>query len=233
MSEIFDRLVDEAWPAPYSEDLGGWRLRYADGVTKRANSVLPLGLLGDLDGAIDVAERFYGDRDLPAVFSIGPGACRGLDDALRARGYDRVDPTLIMTADLSGGVAGPPVKIEDRPSAEWFDVWWTVDGRFLGGREPATRILTGVPADYVLHGLAAGRGVPQGEWYGIFCMAVLPEARRRGLAGQVLGALLERGRAAGARRAYLTVEEANVSARALYERAGFSIEAGYHYRVLR
>jgi ribosomal protein S18 acetylase RimI-like enzyme len=60
----------------------------------------------------------------------------------------------------------------------------------------------------------------------------LPEARRRGLAGQVLGALLERGRAAGARRAYLAVEEANVAARGLYERAGFSIEAGYHYRVL-
>ncbi|MFC7732792.1 hypothetical protein [Actinomadura keratinilytica] len=36
---VFDRLVDQAWPAAHVEDAHGWRLRYAYGVTKRANSV--------------------------------------------------------------------------------------------------------------------------------------------------------------------------------------------------
>lgn len=52
-------------------------------------------------------------------------------------------------------------------------------------------------------------------------MAVLPEARRRGLGRWLLdGALAEAARR-GAKRVFLDVRESNVEARALYERAGF------------
>lgn len=36
-----DELVAAAWPAPSTQDMGGWLLRHDGGVTKRANSVLP------------------------------------------------------------------------------------------------------------------------------------------------------------------------------------------------
>jgi GNAT superfamily N-acetyltransferase len=238
MTGRFDRLVAEAWPAPHIERLAGWRLRYAGGVTKRANSVLPLGDPGDLPAAIDGAERFYAARDLPAVFSIGDGACPGLDDVLAARGYEVADPTLVMTADLSR----PSVRVDanddvassfsDLPSKSWMDLWWSVDGRYADGRDAARRILTGVPASYVqCADLAVGRGVAQGEWYGIYCMAVAPHGRRRGLGRAVLRTLLEDGRRQGARRAYLVVIERNAPARALYEREGFLAAGRYHYRV--
>lgn len=52
-------------------------------------------------------------------------------------------------------------------------------------------------------------------------MAVLPEARRRGLGRWLLdGALAEAARR-GAKRVYLEVRESNTAARSLYERAGF------------
>ncbi|MCC5580813.1 GNAT family N-acetyltransferase [Microtetraspora sp. AC03309] len=235
MSE-FDRLVDEAWPAPYRVAAGDWVYRHAGGVTKRANSVLPLGECPDLGKAIDDAEGFYADLGRPCVFSIGGGATPGLDAELESRGYHLVDPTLVMTRSSLEGSADPTIAPE--PSPGWVDTWWRVDG----GRHPAgtessakdwgVRILTGVPAAYASLGeKAVGRGVRQGEWLGIYCMAVVPEARRRGLAGAVLRGLLGWGRDQGATRAYLVVTEGNEGARALYEREGFTVAGRYHYRV--
>jgi N-acetylglutamate synthase len=234
----FDRLVAAAWPAPYTERLGGWRLRYAAGVTKRANSVLPLADPGDLGAAIRGAESFYAARGLPTLFSIGDGAWPGLDGALGARGYEVVDPTLVMTADLPAPPAAAPppehagASIDDAPSREWLDLWWSVSGRYADQLDVAGKILTGVPASYVrlAGGQAVGRGVAQGEWYGIYCMAVAPTARRRGLGRAVLRTLLAVARHQGARRAYLVVVERNAAARRLYEREGFRVAGRYHYR---
>jgi ribosomal protein S18 acetylase RimI-like enzyme len=239
MAGRFDRLVAAAWPAPYTERLGGWRLRYAAGVTKRANSVLPLGDPGDVRAAIDGAESFYAARDLPTVFSIGDGAWPGLDGVLGAGGYEVVDPTLVMTADLAGRSDDlspdehSPTSIDDFPSREWLDLWWSVDGRYAEQLDMAGKILTGVPASYVrlAGGQAVGRGVAQGEWYGIYCMAVAPPPRRRGHGRAVLRTLLAAARRAGALRAYLVVVERNAPARRLYEREGFRVAGRYHYRV--
>ncbi|WP_036330994.1 GNAT family N-acetyltransferase [Microbispora sp. ATCC PTA-5024] len=240
----FDRLVGEAWPAPGRVEAGGWVYRHAGGVTKRANSVLPLGTPGDLGRAVDEAEEFYASLGLPCVFSIGPRAPEGLDGELERRGYGLVDPTLVMTVPIpesTGGGAG--TRMKDAPDERWLRVWWSVEG----GRHPETdgvpardwaaRILTGVSAGYALlpgdRGDAVGRAVPQGEWLGVYCMAVEPPARRTGLGAAVLRALLDWGRERGAARAYLLVTEANAAARALYERAGFAVAGRYHYRVAR
>ncbi|MFC4061128.1 GNAT family N-acetyltransferase [Planomonospora corallina] len=259
INEVFDRLVDQAWPALGRVESGGWTLRTADGVTKRANSVLPLGERPDLAAAVEEAERFYAGRGLPCVFSVGMGATPGLDGLLGARGYRVVDPTLVMVAPLvrrgsaeDGGPGpgtgedvggpraepseagtGPAVRLAAEPDGRWLDVWWEVDGR--GGedaRETAARILAGVPAVYGSIGEeAVGRGVVQGEWFGIYCMATAARARRRGHGRRMLNALLSHGREQGAKQAYLVVVEANTAARSLYEQLGFTVSGRYHYRV--
>ncbi|TDD84770.1 GNAT family N-acetyltransferase [Actinomadura darangshiensis] len=227
------RLVAEAWPAPSSQDMGGWLLRHAEGVTKRANSVLPLGDPGEVGHAVDQVEGFYSALGLPTVFSMDAQARPdGLDGFLEGRGYEIVDPTLAMVTDIAGPYEEDGVEVEQTPSREWLDLWWSVDGRYHHQLPTAEKILTGVPAGYAsLDGVAVGRGVPQGEWLGIYAMAVAPEARRQGLGRRVLRALLAWGRDQGCGRAYLVVVERNAPARALYEAEGFVRAGGYHYRV--
>ncbi|GAA5060266.1 ribosomal protein S18 acetylase RimI-like enzyme [Thermocatellispora tengchongensis] len=246
-----ERLVDAAWPAPHRVRAGEWVYRHAGGVTKRANSVLAVGEPPEgIAAAVDAAERHYASLGTPCVFSMGPGAPEGLDAELARRGYALADPTLIMTASLGTACDGAPeeeVGMAEEPFPAWLRAWWRVDGRYgdAGDAEgaaldtalgTASRILGGVPARYAWRGpreapYGVGRGVAQGDWYGIYCMAVLPGARRAGHARSVLRALLSDAEQQGAKRAYLVVTEANTAARALYERAGFTESGRYHYRV--
>lgn len=225
----FDLLVHEAWPAVENVGHEGWVFRSAGGVTKRANSVLPGGDVDDPGAGVDAAERFYAERGLPTVFSISDDA--ELDGLLERRGYELVDPTLLMACELRGSAPVEGVEVVGEPSGAWVDTWWSVDGRYAEQGPVARTIITGAPADYATLGAGVGRGVPQGDWYGIYCMAVRPEARRQGVARQVLRALLHQGAAGGAGRAYLCVTEKNVGAQALYASEGFEVVGRYHYRV--
>lgn len=59
----------------------------------------------------------------------------------------------------------------------------------------------------------------------VLTLAVRPEARGRGLGGQLLAQGVARARAQGAARVFLEVAEDNAAALALYRRSGFA-EAG-------
>lgn len=227
-----DLLVHEAWPAWEQRALGDWVLRYAGGVTKRANSVLALGEPDDLDAAVQEAEDFYAARGVPCAFSVGASTPPALDRALEARGYTLVDPTVVMCGSVT---ADPvvPVRVEKQPWDGWLRTWWEVDGRYATGLESAERIITGVPAWYAAveedgTPVAVGRGVPQGDVLGVYCMATLPAHRRRGLVRAVLRALAA---ASGLRDAYLVVTERNTAAQALYAGEGLRPRGRYHYRV--
>lgn len=55
----------------------------------------------------------------------------------------------------------------------------------------------------------------------LLSIAVAPAARRRGLGGEILRAVMERGRARGAVRVILEVRDGNAGARAFYRTRGF------------
>jgi N-acetylglutamate synthase len=232
-----ERLMDRAWPAPETVVIGGWRARFADGITRRANSVLPDAEPADVDAAIAAVERAYAERGLPPTFQITPAAQPSdLDSRLADRGY-RVDgPTrvLVATGQMSPARRHADATVTDEPSEAWMDLWWLVDGRGDSAtRAVAHTILTGVPALYgsIMDDsgvVAVGRVAPFDGWAGVYCMAVRPDARRRGLGAAMLRML---GGAAGGRRLWLQVLADNGAAHALYASAGFTPAFAHHYRV--
>ena len=76
---------------------------------------------------------------------------------------------------------------------------------------------------------AIGASAVEGDWAGIFGMRTAPSHRRQGYAARILATLLAKARQAGATKAYLQVEAANVGAIPIYQRAGFEVAYRYYY----
>jgi ribosomal protein S18 acetylase RimI-like enzyme len=79
--------------------------------------------------------------------------------------------------------------------------------------------------------VAIGRAVVNERWCGITALEVIESHRRRGLAHDVLRALLAWGASGGARHIYMQVAEDNEPALALYRRLGVGVHHRYHYRL--
>lgn len=228
---LLERVAADAWPPLEQVEVDGWRLRASAGVTRRANSALPLSDALPVEEVVD----FYRSRDLPAVVQVSDPRT---DAALADLGWVRDINVEVMAGAVPAGRSAAVVA--QAPDEAWLECWWSVDGR--GGPaqlDVARRMLAqiAVPAAYVSvlqdgRTVAVGRGVAQEGQLGVFSMGVRPEARRQGLARQVLAALGTWGGEHEATAAYLQVFDGNIEARTLYASAGFDTAHHYHYRSL-
>ena len=248
-----ERVMDAAWPAPDRDETGGWVLRAADGVTQRANSIwprtAPAGSVHESPALLREARAWYRSRRQPVIFQVFDNAHNeALNAFLDAEGFTRQSETLILVRDgAETPEPGPGVELSSEPSAEWLQLWWSVDGR--GGEDSlatARGILEGCPALYALvrddDGVPAAVGrlaIPPGGpggpggWGGLYCMATRPEVRRRGFGTKVLHALLQAGAAQRLEGYWLLVTAANRGAQELYAAAGFREQGRYFYRQER
>jgi GNAT superfamily N-acetyltransferase len=197
----------------------------------------------ELERRVARAEEFYASRGAATRFQITPGVCPDqLDTLLAERGYRRESSMSLQVASTEqvqerAGAGDLRVRLDDHPSRRWFEVWQAVHGH-VGDPRPEWELLGRVepPSCYAAALLgsdivAVGRAVADTGWVGVFGMATLPEARGKGAARSVLGALADWAGAHHADRMYLQVERDNVPALRLYEQAGFSEVSGYHYRA--
>src|SRR4029077_7865407 len=145
-----------------------------------------------------------------------------LEEELAARGYERSTEVLIETLDSSlEADVSPDVRVMREPDAQWLDVWFAVR-RYP--RAEAQRVLPMLGGDAVfarIDDVSVGRAAAHGGWVAITSMETPPEARRRGYARSILGALAAWARDRDAALC-LAVEAANAPARALYEGVGFA-----------
>ncbi|MGY4645606.1 GNAT family N-acetyltransferase [Cellulomonas sp. URHB0016] len=94
-------LVEAAtWPPARVVEVDGWRVGLSGGMTRRANSVLPLGVPADVDAAIDRVEEIYADAGQPSVFRVCRAATPGLDDRLERRGYVAVSRADVLVRGI-------------------------------------------------------------------------------------------------------------------------------------
>lgn len=229
-----------AWPALETEQSTGWLQRFSHGYTKRANSINGLDPDAEMDpDVIETLEAPYRRRGLPPIWRISPLAPAATDRLLAARGYLRIDETLVQVAPLDAGLdADPAVTIAAQPSPAWLTGFAELQPVSVSHRATMTRMLQSIapPAAFALvepsaHPLAFALGVVDGDHLGVFDMLVAPAARRRGQARRVLRSLCAWGHARGARIAYLQVVASNAAARSLYADHGFETAYSYGYRL--
>ncbi|MEU1883563.1 GNAT family N-acetyltransferase [Streptosporangium sp. NPDC020072] len=242
--ELQERAA-RALPVEHVRPLGEWSLRHTRGPSWWAGTVLPHGDPGpgDLTRGIVEAEAFYAGHRTRSRFQISPACPGDLDPLLAERGYLRVNAVSLQAAPTTRvlerlGDAPLRIRLDERPTAEWFRTWQAVNGR--GGSRAEWDMLTrlDLPCAYacaVTGGgvVAVGRAVADTGWTGVFGMATLPGARGRGAARGVLAALARWAAERGTARMYLQVEPGNAPALRLYGRAGFEEVCAYHYRVAR
>jgi N-acetylglutamate synthase len=233
------RALEEAgsrlWVAPETEELDGWLLRHANGLTGRGNSVLPrAGGEIPLDEKIARAESWYGARGLPARFQLTSASLpESLAITLGRRGYalDQT-PTGVFTATVAAAEADARVELRETPDDAWVDLW--AGSRSFADRVTARALLSGSPGTTVfarIDGAAVGRGVAYADMLGITSMFTIPGARRRGLGRALVSALLAWGADNGSTGALIQVERGNDAARALYDGFGFVERYEYAYAV--
>ena len=242
-----EHLGFNAWPALRTVVQGNWLLRFADGYTKRANSVNALSFERDtptaeLERRVAAAEALYRRQGIASIFKLSPMMDPGLDAVLVARGYTHLDETLMMVADLTqgpGAVSMPPgVAVDTERGPVWSRTYsdfnnvpaarQSIHDRMLDSLVPvggfALATENGAP-------VAAGLGVFENEHVGLFDIVADPTRRRAGHGRRVVEGIMAWGRSLGATRAYLMVVAANAPAIALYERLGYREAYRSHYRI--
>ncbi len=232
-----------SWPARETISLNDWLLRFTNGFTHRGNSIATLEFSGDdPDKAIEIAERAYRDRNLPAMFQIASAvAPTGFADILRARAYEIITPTFVRVASPSEVcriLPAPADIIISREPGPDFALLVREGSRSAADGDERLEILSRVKSRRICvtalgdgRAVACGTGTFSGDHVGINLMRTTPLYRRRGYAQRVLAAIARWAEQEGAARLYLGVEMANAPAVALYERAGFV--AAYSYRYFR
>jgi ribosomal protein S18 acetylase RimI-like enzyme len=233
-------------------DVDGFAILRSRGVTRRANSIVPVDPPEDpqaLEEALDRVIGLAGAAGEPVRFRLYPeNGHAAVDEALAARGLTVEAPCELLECALDAKTPAPDPRatITTGPLPDdWFAASWRLSPRSgESARETMHDILAGTPAVHVgipADGASSEEPAAVGRAalvdHGRTRSAVLnqiatdPERRREGLGSAVMRTLLAASQVQGAERALLEVEKDNPAALALYRKLGFHRIGGYHYRV--
>jgi ribosomal protein S18 acetylase RimI-like enzyme len=243
MIRAAEELAMNAWPSLQTLFYDGWVLRFADGYTRRANSVHPLYSSSlNVEEKIQACEEIYQSKELDVVFKMTASAQpEKLDKALAAKEYKADSHTSVQVLELDG-VDKAPVQtaLLTEDLHEWLPAYCKLSN--IGGhREPTLKQLLRnvVPARCfasIRHQgqiVACGMGVQQGQFVGLFDIVTDANFRRQGFGRQLVLNLLAWGKRNGAHTAYLQVMLNNEPALCLYSELGFREIYTYWYRIKR
>lgn len=242
MIQQIEELSMNAWPALQVVLYDGWVLRFADGYTRRSNSVNPLYPSRlDVEEKVRSCERLYRSKGLRATYKMTPASLpHDLDDLLDQKGYVVDAPTSVQTLDLSD-LEAPTcnAKLETTLTEVWLSGQCRLSKiddrkRLIAGQMLKNIVPTACYASIDVDGraVACGLGVLEGEFLGLFDIVTGEEHRGRGYGKQIMLNLLSWGKRSGARTAHLGVMLNNPPALHLYEKLGFREVYQYWYRVL-
>ena len=231
-----------AWPALETMVYDGWVLRFANGYTRRANSVNPVYASSiDLSVKISYCEEIYTQRGLRTIFKMTRDVFPpDLDSVLENKGYacEAETSVQILTLDSVKPRVNERVQISDRLDDAWQDAFFRMSGADIRYRDTLSSILAkGLQQRCFARIRRSGRivacgvGVREDTTVGLFDIIVDQRLRGIGLGRLMTEGILAWAKKAGAETSYLQVMVDNKPALALYERLGFREEYRYWYRT--
>ena len=224
----------------------GWVMRFAEGFTKRANSVTPLySGVKDLKTKISRCEAVYDRFLLPPIFRLADTLqWSNLDRTLAELGYVKRDAVSVRVKSIGDRDSIPlfdrqlNLTIENELSEEWLDRYVHAADVPIQHWQTISTMLDIIPNPICYAYLkdrsrfcSCGFGVLEDNYFGIFFLVTAKQQRRRGYASQLIAAMLDWGKNNGATTAYLQVETANQAGINLYNKLGFAESYQYFYRL--
>jgi ribosomal protein S18 acetylase RimI-like enzyme len=243
---MLEKRIEEAslnaWPASQQIFFDGWILRFANGYTRRANSVNPLfGSSLNVEEKILYCERLYTAKSQPTIFRLTHFAAPPeLDQALAKRQYERIDLTHVqyLTLTEKSIPAEHSVEFRDAPLDNWLEGYHRVTNVSLAEHRMHKELLQRIPTRRLLAQIfdsgkivACGLGVLEAGYFGLFDLVTDPKARNKGYGGKLVLSMLRWAQENSAAHAYLQVLSSNASARHLYAKVGFKDLYEYWYRI--
>lgn len=239
-----------AWPALEEQELPFGVLRYAQGVSRRANSlnVFPEARF-DGNELIEIAEQFFSLRGVASIVRVLQcdnklnTDLKDLDRLLEASDYALRAPTQQMLVDLREVSALMPRTGSQQLAFcelnQWLQHWYEFAGRDAGDRQTHLSMLGNIEhthrffvfLDNRQHAVSCGMAVLSGRAMGISAVATAGSVRGQGYGRKLLHGILDWGLRQRADYAHLQVETANQAALALYKEMGFRQHYSYWYRV--
>jgi len=236
--ESLERATLDAVAPPEVVEIAGWLLPMDRSTIGRAISAVPTSQTGLSPLKIDEIEAAYQARGLRTQFRLADVEdCSNMQTALKQKGYQPVQPTLVQIPHTGAIFASRPsaeVVVRAEPSMEWQSVYLASGFDPIDGQNRVNALSRSRYVKYA-HIIEKGVTVAAGtasfshRWAGLHGIRTLPEARGRGLATKVMQALLQDIAPDDPRCVYLQVEESNTAAVSLYARLGFSTAWRYHY----
>ncbi|OKH46252.1 hypothetical protein NIES2101_25315 [Calothrix sp. HK-06] len=228
-----------SWQAFEQIDYYGWIIRFANGYTKRANSVNVLTKdFGNLLTMVEHCESFYRERKQPTIFRLLSFVDdASLDSYLANIGYKYIDPSLVLYQKLDYSY-NQPLSLITVEQKLWMHTYCSIAGINLSAQENHMKILSQVPKQSLFaileengQAVACGVGVICNSYFGIFDIITQQRSRNKGYGTKLIMNMLSWAWKAGAQDAYVQVMAANAPAVRLYEKLGYRRLYHYWYRI--
>ncbi|MEM6739360.1 MAG: GNAT family N-acetyltransferase [Pseudomonadota bacterium] len=230
-AEIFATL-EATWPPAKCHDADGWRVGEGRGGGQRVSAAKRMAP----EAGLRAMERKQMALGQPPLVMVREGE-DGLDAALEARGYTKVDPTLGLLAPLRALPATlPPLmafEVAWPPLARQREIW--AAGGIGPGRLAVMNRVAGPRVAFLGRAGDAPAATAFAACHGrlamVHALEVAATHRRSGLGRALMVAAVRWAAQQGAEALAVLVTRANMPALALYRGLGLRDVTSYHYRL--
>jgi N-acetylglutamate synthase len=235
----FEEISLNAWASLKTEIYDGWILRYSNGYTKRANSVIPIySSTLSIDDKLEYCRNRYRANGLPLIFKLTELNSE-LDEKLSKSNFALLETSMVKTNDIHTiEPIARNIVLNTKLEHNWIEAYFQLADLSdkvkqstaieMLKRTTGTLITCMKTIDSSIVGV--GLGIINMGFIGLFDIVVDNRYRRQGYGEEIVKGLLGAALKQNTNKVYLQVIEQNKAAVNLYNKMGFKDEYKYWYR---